>query len=326
MKEEEYISIIGEVFDGYSEVTLDEKPAYVKHISIKDQRYLHKYYEKYKAIALSKGLESQEDRLKAVKEDGMWSSEDDTKISSLDFEIGNLKVTQKSLPLRSQRDSMLEDILSKEKDLQNLKSKRQEIIGKTADDYAMSRSGDEILRFLIFKDKDLTENFYTNEEFDNLEVWQILRINSLQGSISQKLDDSKIQEAVLRPFFGMYLSLFEDVSSFYGKATIYLSTYQLRVAYFSKVFYNIFQNVDDIPDEYKTDPVKLLNFAEAQRGGADRKSIIKEDADASMVFGATKDDIKDLGGQEGVSLSEEAKKHGGKLDMKQMMRLAGHDV
>ena len=325
MKEEEYISIIGEVFDGYSEVTLDEKPAYVKHISIKDQRYLHKYYEKYKAIALSKGLESQEDRLKAVKEDGMWSSEDDTKISSLDFEIGNLKVTQKSLPLRSQRDSMLEDILSKEKDLQNLKSKRQEIIGKTADDYAMSRSGDEILRFLIFKDKDLTKNFYTNEEFDNLEVWQILRINSLQGSISQKLDDSKIQEAVLRPFFGMYLSLFEDVSSFYGKATIYLSTYQLRVAYFSKVFYNIFQNVDDIPNEYKTDPVKLLNFAEAQRGG-DKKSIVKEDADASMVFGATKDDIKDLGGQEGVSLSEEAKKHGGKLDMKQMMRLAGHDV
>ena len=50
MKEEEYISIIGEVFDGYSEVTLDEKPAYVKHISIKDQRYLHKYYEKYKKI------------------------------------------------------------------------------------------------------------------------------------------------------------------------------------------------------------------------------------------------------------------------------------
>lgn len=95
MKEEEYISIIGEVFDGYSEVTLDEKPAYVKHISIKDQRYLHKYYEKYKAIALSRGLESQEDRLKAVKEDGMWSSEDDTKISSLEFEIGNLKVTQK---------------------------------------------------------------------------------------------------------------------------------------------------------------------------------------------------------------------------------------
>ena len=27
-----------------------------------------------------------------------------------------------------------------------------------------------------------------------------------------------------------------------------------------------------------------------------------------------------------VSLSEEAKKHGGKLDMKQMMRLAGQDV
>jgi hypothetical protein len=45
------------------------------------------------------------------------------------------------------------------------------------------------------------------------------------------------------------------------------------------------------------------------------------------VFGATKDDMKTLTNKSGtVSLSEEAKKHGGRLDMKQMMRLAGHDV
>ena len=46
-----------------------------------------------------------------------------------------------------------------------------------------------------------------------------------------------------------------------------------------------------------------------------------------LAFGATKEDIKSLDGDpNAVSLSEEAKKHGGKLDMKQMMRLAGHDV
>ena len=31
-------------------------------------------------------------------------------------------------------------------------------------------------------------------------------------------------------------------------------------------------------------------------------------------------------GQEAPSLAEEAKKHGGKLNMEQLMRLAGHDV
>ena len=48
MNDEYYISLIGEAFDGYSEVTINGKEAYIKHVSLQDQRYLHKYYEKYK--------------------------------------------------------------------------------------------------------------------------------------------------------------------------------------------------------------------------------------------------------------------------------------
>ena len=71
MNDELYISLIGEVFDGYSEGLLEGSPIYVRHINIRDQRYLQKYYEKYKNIALSRGVESQEDREKRVIEDGI---------------------------------------------------------------------------------------------------------------------------------------------------------------------------------------------------------------------------------------------------------------
>ena len=59
MKDEFYISLVGEAFDGYTEALLDDKPAYIKHVSLKDQRHLHKYYEKYKTLALSKGLDTE---------------------------------------------------------------------------------------------------------------------------------------------------------------------------------------------------------------------------------------------------------------------------
>ena len=124
MNEEYYISLIGEAFDGYSETTLNDKTAYIKHVSIKDQRYLHKYYERYKTLATQKGLETSEERLTRVKNDGMWSSEDDGKISSLEFELKNLRVTQKNLPLPSQRQKLGEEIKEKEQDLISLKSKR----------------------------------------------------------------------------------------------------------------------------------------------------------------------------------------------------------
>jgi len=326
LKEEFYISLVGEAFDGYTEALLDDKPAYIKHVSIKDQRYLHKYYEKYKNLALSKGLESEEDRIPYLIKEGIWSAEEDSKIASLKFEIENLKRTKTQLPLPSQREAMGDTISERTDDLIKLLSDKKEIIGKTAEDYATLRSGDEILRFLLFKDHKLTQHLYTEEEFGELETWELAKINLIQTNINERFSDIKIQEAVLRPFFSMYLSLCENVGAFYSKPVTSLSIYQLRVVLFGRMFFNIFQYTEDIPDDIKENPEKLISFSEMQKDKG-TKTGIRDDADGSMIFGATKGDMKSLDADPNApSLSEEAKKHGGKLDMKQMMRLAGHDV
>jgi len=49
--EEEYIGIVGEIFDGYTDITFQGKTVYIKHFSIRDQRYIHRFYNKYKSIA-----------------------------------------------------------------------------------------------------------------------------------------------------------------------------------------------------------------------------------------------------------------------------------
>ena len=328
MKEEFYISLIGEAFDGYTEAEFSGSPLYIKHVSIADQRYLHKYYEKYRQIALGKGLDSKEERLAYVVKEGVWDEKDDTKIHSLKFETENLKKTAASLFLPSQREAMQEDIALKLKEVEELRLKKQEVVGRTAEDYATSRSGDEILRFLLFKDKELTKHFYSDDEFGELEVWEVAQLSLLQGDIQNRLSDDRIQEAVLRPFFSMYLSLCEDVAGFYQKPVTHLTIYQLRVVLFGRMFFNIFQFTDDIPEDFKQDPQKLIDFSESQRNNdTQNKGGLRDDADGSVVFGATKEDLKSLDADPNrVSLAEEAKKHGGKLDMKQMMRLAGHDV
>ena len=61
MNEEFYVSIIGEIFDGYSEILFKETPIFVKHVSIQDQRYLHKYYEKYTGNTLGFIAQGSED-------------------------------------------------------------------------------------------------------------------------------------------------------------------------------------------------------------------------------------------------------------------------
>jgi hypothetical protein len=324
LKEEFYISLIGEAFDGYTEASLGDKVVYIKHVNIRDQRYLHKYFEKYKDIALKRGLETEEERIKSILEEELWSEKDDLKIASLQNEISNLKKTVNQLLLASQRDSYNKIILDRSTELYELKKSRSEIVGKTAEDYGAGRSSDELLRFLLFKDKDLKENLYTEDEFSELDAWEIKKLTDLHLDIQSRLNDDQIQKAVLRPFFSMYLSLCEDAYGFYQKPITELTIYQLRVVLYGRMFFNIFQHTEDIPDHIRDDPEKLLAFSQNKSGG--NSGGLKDDADRSIVFGATDDDVKTLGGEKAVSLSEEAKKHGGQLDMTQMMRLAGHDV
>jgi len=329
LNEEFYISVIGEIFDGYTEASLKGEPVYLKHVSIRDQRYIHKYYDRYKNLALSKGLDTEEDRLAYIIKEDIWSNEDDAQIEVLRLQIERLQKTVSQLPLPSQREAMAQDVRDLQKEKADLLIKRRELMGKTAEEYATGRSGDELLRFLLFKDADLKENVFTEEEFGELETWEISEVNRLQADVSERLEDDLIQKAILRPFFSMYLSLCENAGDFYGKPITELTVHQLRVVLYGRMFFNIFQHTDDIPDNIRDDPDKLLSFADAQRNdkSGKSKSGLREDADASMVFGATKEDMKSLSGKEGnLQLAEEAEKHGGKLNMEQMMRLAGHDV
>ena len=323
MNEELYISIIGEVFDGYTEIFFNGDPVYIKHYNIRDQRYIQKYYEKHKNVAIKKGLETEEQRFVEIKKDGIWNDNDDLKITNLEFEINNLSATQKKIFLPSQKESMGKDIESKKLEIYILKNKKRELIGKTAEEYASSRSNEEMLRYFIFKDKNLIENLFTEDEFSELDDNELLFFMTEQAKVNVRLSEINIQKAVLRPFFSMYLSQCENIKDFYDKAIVSLSVYQLKTALFARMFCNIFQYVDDIPDHIREDPEKLLAYSDSKKTG--NSGGVNENADASAVFGATKEDMRVIGGNtKQISLKDELDKNGGKLNMEQMMKLAGH--
>jgi hypothetical protein len=325
VNEEFYISIAGEIFDGYTSFDFQGEELYLKHTSIKDQRNLHLYYEHYKNRAIKKGVQSEEKILIKVKEDNLWTEDDDLKISSLEIEIQNLKKTKDSLLLPSQKRTLQETIDQKQNEWLSLLTKRKEIIGKTAEDYASAMAANEIVRYFVFRDRELTKNAFNKEEFDNMDDEDMLNLRDIQLKTSNRLNELDIQKTVLRPFFNLYLSFCDSPKDFYGKPLVDLSVYQLKTCVFGKVFHSIFQHVEGIPEDIKDDPERLLAFSESKSNSSKSKKFIDEDSAASTVFGASTEDIKDLAGDSSeISLTEEINKAGGKLDMEQMMKLAGH--
>ncbi len=80
MKSDEfYISLVGEVFDGYTRIVINKSPVYIKHLNIRDQRYLQTYYEKYKNRAIERGVDTAEERTQQIVADGMWTDAEDQK-------------------------------------------------------------------------------------------------------------------------------------------------------------------------------------------------------------------------------------------------------
>lgn len=323
MNEEFYVSIIGEIFDGYSEFEWKGETLFIKHVSIQDQRYLHKYYEKYKDSALERGVDSEKDIINRLREDGMWSTDEENKIKSIGAEIKNLIKTKNQLFIPSQKKSFEKDIEDRKQDLYKIENKRRSLVGKTAEEYASSRASQEMIRYFIFDCPKLKSNFFSEDDFDNLDDVELLLINSIQSKISNRISEDNIQKAVLRPFFSMYLSQCENSFGFYGKPITLLSVHQLKTITFGRMFHNIFQHTENIPDDIKEDPNKLISFAEAQRN-KDSSKFIRDDSDASMVFGANKQDMNVIAPETakgGVSLSKALENKGGKLSMEDMIKL-----
>ena len=94
------------------------------------------------------------------------------------------------------------------------------------------------------------------------------------------------------------------------------------------LFKSIFQNSEEIPFAIKKDPQKLMDWARNPKGREKAREVMEKAGEGGAgLFGATKEDLENLGvettGAGTVSLEEAAKKKGGSLTMKDLMKLSG---
>jgi hypothetical protein len=232
---------------------------------------------------------------------------------------------KKNTYLKSQIDALNKQINESLIKVNELKNKRNSYLGNTCEHYAEQRVTEEFLKFTIYKDKNLDTLFYLEEEFDCINSDDLVELIKIYNSILNNFSDSKIQKLVLEDFFNYYMPYCEDPIHFYGKPIVNLTYNQLRLILYARYFKNIISNNDKIPDQYKKDPDKLIDYVNDNEKA--KEKMQQKDNQATSIVGATKEDYKyinmDKGNSKNVSLAEEAKKKGGSLDMKDLMKLMG---
>ena len=133
--------------------------------------------------------------------------------------------------------------------------------------------------------------------------------------------DQHIQDLTLQDFYAPYFPFCDNVMNFFNKPLFQLSSNQVKMIVFTRMFKNIFENYPKIPESIRKDSAKIIDYVNAQDKAKDVMSNLDKDG-ASTVMGATKEDYEYLGYQvnpKGKSLTDMLKEKGGKMNMQDLI-------
>lgn len=318
--------IFRDVVRGFSTTTLEEDFVYIKHLTPHDQVELEEIEEKYFNIALRKGVPTEEDMLAYLKDEGQWTDKDEKFIQDKELFLENLRKAKTKLVLKSEIDKQAALIDKEQKLLDDKQIQKIGLIGNTCEKYAKDRLNDFYMIKSFFADDKLQEPLFNQDKFDELDNHDIKKVVYKYNEIFEGFSEESIQYTILEDFYNPYLSFAEDSMQFYGKAFCELTYNQIRLIVYTRVFKNIFDMNENIPESIRKDPVKLLEFGSSSKEEKDKAKDKLTQGDGGTLVGAKQEDYDYLGVERptnAVSLHEEAKKKGGTLNMEDLMKLHG---
>jgi hypothetical protein len=318
--------IFRDIVRGYTTTILEDEFVYIKHLTPHDQVELEEIEEKYYKSAQRRGVPTEKEMLEYLKEEGQWTEEDEKIIAQKTLYLDNLKTALNKLILKKDVDRQ-KGIIEKESLLLKEKTNQKyNLIGNTCEKYAKDRLNDFYVIRSFFKNKDLTEPLFTQDEYDELESRDIKKVVLTYNELFEGFNEESIQYTILEDFYHPYLSFAEDSVQFYGKPFCELTYNQIRLIVYTRVFKNIFDNNENIPESIRKDPAKLIEFGSSSKEERDKAKDKLDKGDGGTIVGAKQEDYDRLGVKRtsgSISLHEEAKKKGGTLNMEDLMKLHG---
>jgi len=328
-----YRKTFRDIIQGYSVVTIQGKKCYIKHLTSFDQVLIDEVQEFHLKKALSRGVPSREESLKALMDAGEWSEKEEKEIKRHEFFIEQIQRNKTQLVLKSEIDKQNEALHETRGKINDLLAKKSGLLSSDAESYSLKRANDYYIIKSFFEDEDLESPLFPEEsDYGDLYMEEISIFVEKYNRTFSMFEELKIQEMILQDFYYIYFPFSDDTVGFFGSPVSKLTYNQLKLIVYTKIFKNIFENNKHIPENIKKDPQALLDYGAIDEDAKQKlKDRLSADSDGSTLFNATDDDYEYAGldkpsDSSKISLQEAAKKKGGSLSMEDLMELSGHQV
>ena len=208
--------IFRDVVRGYTTTLLDGEFVYIKHLTPHDQVELEEIEEKYYQNAQRRGVPTEAEMLAYLKEEGQWTDADEKVITEKTLYLENLKTALNKLILKADVERQKSIIAKETKLLHEKTAQKIQLVGNTCERYAKDRLNDFYIIKSFYKNQELTEQLFTQDEYDELESHDIKKVVLKYNELFESFSEEGIQYTILEDFYHPYLGFAEDSMQFYG--------------------------------------------------------------------------------------------------------------
>lgn len=201
---------------------------YIKHLTelenidiLRKKRDFLEYFQK-------KGLPNETQKMKDLLEQGQWTKEQEDLIVDIRYLISDNEKNLKTL-IPQQRPPIEKIVTEKKLELSKLLEEKKDLIGETADVFAERECYNYLIYLSIFKDREVKDKFFKSyNEIDDLEYEDLSRyIIALENTLGKFRENTIKKIAILPTFLNVFSYAKEDISKFYSKPLLTLTSYQL---------------------------------------------------------------------------------------------------
>jgi len=317
-----------DIIRGYSQVqTAKFGNIIIKHFNSLDMTEIDSVYYENLEKAKKEGLLTAEDQIKKLIKNNLWTEDKEKQIKDKQEEIKSLQLTLSKVYLDREKKTINTRIKEAQQNLISLESERLEVIGYTAETYANKKTN-QFFIYIALKNPN-HKNLFSANEFEQLEDEELGELVLIYNKITSRFDSQNLKRVALLPLVINLVSLAgEDITNLYGKPVIDLTFYQIELYSLGVHFKELIrENKGELSEEAILDPEKFESEIQNKKTIKEaRKHLDKEGSSGVAIMGATKEDLNNLALETGgpiTDLTQEAKKRGGSLSMKELMELHG---
>lgn len=296
-KDRQLKRLLFDLTNGYSKNEFLGKTIYFKHLGILDQSKLDIDSSAFYDDALAKGLETEKTRLQAIHETREWTDNEELELKQVEFDKENAEKVRRHLSMPSQMQDNRKFIEECNQKIREIQARKMEKVGLTAETFSTSKTNEAYIYHSSYSDANLKTYFFTDEEYDQLTRKELNSLVMTYNDSVMLMSPENIRKLGFSIFFYQYFATCgQNPLTFYGKPSIQMTFYQTLLFREASTFDQIMKSGKEIPEDIMDNPEKIIDWVTMS---GNIKEVLESGGEgeggAKAIFGATPQDMKDLG-------------------------------